>query len=190
MEVKIIRALSVLRVLDKIIALHWCKHTVCCYRIRGKTANGKRWEHLFSSTSWWCRKQFFLLNVLLKSHFLGMRQIPICPAEGALLRILAWHGAAGGGKKKKNHSSWTVKTRRHTGVGTHLAEPREPAGVGVSTAALQIKQRAAHDSPGWMPRNTARHASRSIHCLKLEAPSGTTVWTVFISHQIIVLLFW
>lgn len=43
---------------------------------------------------------------------------------------------------------------------------------------------------GWMPRNTARHASRSIHCLKLEAPSGTAVCTVFISHQMIVLWFW
>lgn len=31
-----------------------------------------------------------------------MRQTPICPAEGALLRILAWHGAAGGEKKKKS----------------------------------------------------------------------------------------
>lgn len=85
---------------------------------------------------------------------------PICPVKGAPLQFLAWHGAAGG---KKKPSSWKVKRRPHTGVGTCLAELRQPAGVGVTTAAFQIKQRAAHDSPGWMPPNTARHTSRSIH---------------------------
>lgn len=87
---------------------------------------------------------------------------PICPVKGALLQFLAWHEAAGG---EKNPSSQTVKRRPHTGAWTCLAELREPAGVGVSTAALQIKQRAAHDSSGWMPWNTARRTSRSIHCV-------------------------
>lgn len=68
-----------------------------------------------------------------------------------------------GSWREKKPSCWKVKKRPHTGVGTCLAELRQPAGVGVTTAAFQIKQRAAHDSPGWMPPNTARHTSRFIH---------------------------
>lgn len=97
-----------------------------------------------------------------KKSFCQLETNPICPVKGALLQFHAWHEAAGGGK---NPSSQTVKRRPHAGVWTCLAELREPAGVGVSTAALQIKQRAAHDSSGWMPWNTARRASRSIHCV-------------------------
>lgn len=52
-------------------------------------------------------------------------------------------------KEKKIHSGLTWRRGAHTQEqGTGSAGRQEPAGVGVSTAALQLKQRAAHDSSG------------------------------------------